>query len=54
MLKGTVEQLVKPLSDAVAAIYNNYRNDKHAVRLTIKTQPEAATWPDFDMVKAVR
>jgi hypothetical protein len=48
---GTV---IKPLVDAVAAIYTNYRYDKAATRLTIRTQLEATKWPDFDEVKPVR
>jgi hypothetical protein len=54
MLKGAVEQLVKPISEGVAAIYNNYRDDKAATRLTIRTHLEAAKWPEFDEVKAVK
>jgi hypothetical protein len=52
ILKGAIEQLQKPLSDAVAALYNNYRTDKELTRKTIQTQLEAARWPDFDEVKA--
>jgi hypothetical protein len=54
MLKGAVEQLVNPLSQGVAAIYNDHRNDKAATRLTIRTQLEAAKWPDFGEVKAAQ
>jgi hypothetical protein len=54
MLRGAVEQLLKPLSDGVATIYNNHRNDKEAIRRTIQTQLEAAKWPDFDKVNAVQ
>ena len=52
ILKGAIEQLLKPLSDAVAAIYNNYRADNELTRKTIQTQLEAAHWPDFAQVKA--
>jgi len=53
MLKQAVEPLIKSISDAVAAIYN-YRSDKAATRLTIRTQLEAAKWPEFDDVKAAQ
>ncbi len=52
ILKGAIEQLQKPLSDAVAALYNNYRTDNEQTRKIIRTQLEAARWPDFDQVKA--
>jgi hypothetical protein len=51
-LKGAIEQLLKPLSDAVAALYNNFRADNELTRKTIQTQLEAARWPDFADVKA--
>ena len=53
ILKGAIEQLYKPLSDAVSALYNNYRTDNELTRKTIQTQLEATRWPDFDQVKAV-
>ena len=40
ILKGAIEQLYKPLSDAVAALYNNYRTDNELTRKTIQTQLE--------------
>ena len=52
-LQEAVEPLIKSISDAVAAIYN-YRSDKAATRLTIRTQLEAAKWPEFDDVKAAQ
>jgi hypothetical protein len=54
LAKAVLEALAKPLSDAVAAIYNNYRSDQSLVRATIKTQLEAARWPDFAQVKAAQ
>jgi hypothetical protein len=54
MVKEAVEPLVKPLSEAVSTIYTNFRSDKAATRLTIRTQLEAAKWPDFDEVKAAQ
>ena len=51
-MKGAIEQLLKPLSEAVAALYNNYRMDNELTRKTIQTQLEAARWPDFAGVKS--
>ena len=51
ILKGAIEQLQKPLSDAVAALYNNFRADDELTRKTIQTQLEAALWPDFAEVQ---
>jgi hypothetical protein len=50
-LKNAIEQLQKPLSDAVAALYNNYRTDNELTRKSIQTQLEAARWLDFAQVK---
>jgi hypothetical protein len=52
ILKGAIEQLQKPLLDAVAALYNNHRADNELTRKTIQTQLEAARWLDFDQVKS--
>jgi hypothetical protein len=52
ILKAAIEAVVKPLSDAVAALYNNHRKDKELILQTIRTQLEAAKWPDFAAVKA--
>jgi len=52
ILKGAIEQLQKPLLDAVAALYNNHRADNELTRKTIQTQLEAARWPDFAEVEA--
>ena len=51
ILKGAIEQLLKPLSEAVAALYNHHRTDNELTRKTIQTQLEAARWPDFAGVK---
>jgi hypothetical protein len=53
-LKEGVEQLIKPLLAAVSTIYNNFRSDKAMTRATIRTQLEAAKWPEFDEVKPVQ
>jgi hypothetical protein len=45
------KKFVKPLSDAVAALYNNHRSDKALTRRSIQTQLEAARWPDFAEVE---
>lgn len=50
--KGAVEPLIKALSEGVAALYNNHRKDDALTRETIKTQLEAAKWPNFAEVKA--
>ena len=52
ILKGAIEQLQKPLTDAVVALYNNFRADNELTRKAIQTQLEAARWPDFAEVKA--
>ncbi len=52
ILKGAIEQLQKPLLDAVSALYNNFRADGELTRKTIQTQLEAARWLDFAEVKA--
>ncbi len=54
VVKGAIEPVIKALSEAVAALYNNHRNDKALTRQTIQTQLEAAKWPDFGEVKAAR
>jgi hypothetical protein len=46
------DQLLKSLSDGVAALYSNRRNDDVLTRRTIQTQLEAARWPAFSEVKA--
>ena len=50
--KAAIEQLVKPLSEAIATLYKHHREDEALTRLTIQTQLEAAKWPDFASVKA--
>jgi hypothetical protein len=52
--KGAVEPLIKALSEGVAALYNNHRKDDALMRETIKTQLEAAKWPNFAEVKAAK
>jgi hypothetical protein len=47
-----LDQLVKALSDGVAALYTNQRSDDALTRKTIQTQLEAARWPAFSEVKA--
>jgi hypothetical protein len=47
-----LEQLLKMLSDGVAALYTNHRSDDLLTRKTIQTQLEAARWPAFSEVKA--
>jgi hypothetical protein len=52
LARAAIEPLIKALSDGVAALYNNYRKDDALTRQTIRTQLEAAKWPDFDEVRA--
>ena len=47
MVNAAVEPVIKALSEAVAALYNNHRKDDALTRQTIQTQLEAAKWPDF-------
>src|SRR5215475_8176055 len=49
-----LDQLVKALSDGVAALYTNHRSDDALTRRTIQTQLEAARWPTFSEVKAAK
>jgi hypothetical protein len=49
-----LEQLLKALSDAISALYVNYRSDEALTRRTIQTQLEAARWPAFSEVKAAQ
>ena len=54
LVKGAIEPAVQALSQAVAAIYNNHRKDNALTRETIKTQLEAAKWPNFAELKATK
>ena len=54
IVKGAIEPAVQALSQAVAAIYNNHRKDNALTRETIKTQLEAAKWPNFVELKAAK
>jgi hypothetical protein len=52
--KGAIQPVIDALSEAAAAIYNNHRKDDALTRETIKTQLEAAKWPNFAEVKAAK
>lgn len=54
IVKSAIGAPIKSLSDAVSAIYNNYRQDNALTRKSIQTQLEAARWPDFAKVEAVK
>jgi hypothetical protein len=54
IVKGAIQPVIDALSKGVAAIYNNHRNDNALSRETIKTQLEAAKWPNFAEVKAAK
>lgn len=45
---------VDALKEGVAALYNNHRADSALSRATIKTQLEAARWPDFEQIGAAQ
>jgi hypothetical protein len=51
MVKAAVDPAIDALKDGVAALYNNHRADSALTRATIKTQLEAARWPDFDRIR---
>jgi hypothetical protein len=53
-VKEAIEPLIKPFSEAVWTIYTNFRNDREATRVNIRTQLEAAKWPDFDTAQAAQ
>lgn len=52
--KGVIDQIVsgvvKPLIDAVVAIYSRSKDDNALTRKTIQTQLEATSWPSFASV----
>jgi hypothetical protein len=52
--KGAIQPVIDALSEGVAALYNNYRKDDALTVETIKTQLEAAKWPNFAEVKAAK
>jgi hypothetical protein len=54
IVKQAIEPVIKSLSDAVSALYNNHRQDDALTRKTIQTQLEAARWPDFAKVEAAK
>ena len=54
ILKAGVTPAVQSLRDAVATLYSDHRKDDELTRATIKTQLEAARWPDFETIKAAR
>jgi hypothetical protein len=54
IVKAAVEPLIKALSEGVATIYNNSGKEAALTRETIKTQLEAAKWPNFAEVKAAK
>jgi hypothetical protein len=54
IVKQAIEPLLKSLSEAVSALYNNHRQDDALTRRTIQTQLEAARWPDFAKVEAAK
>jgi hypothetical protein len=49
-LADLAEGAVKPLIDAVVAIWSRTRDDDALMRKTIQTQLEATSWPSFEKV----
>jgi len=49
--KGAIQPVIDAFSEGVAALYNNHRKDDALTIETIKTQLEAAKWPNFAEVK---
>ena len=45
--EAEVQQAIQYVSEAVAAIYNNYRTDVSETRHAIQTRLEGAKWPEF-------
>jgi len=54
IVKNAIQPVIDALSEAVAALYNNHRKDDALTIETIKTQLEAAKWPNFAEVKAAK
>jgi hypothetical protein len=52
--KAAIQPAIDALSEGVAALYNNHRKDNALTIETIKTQLEAAKWPNFAEVKAAK
>jgi hypothetical protein len=47
ILKAITEPAVKALAAAVATLYQDHRHDTAIRRETIRTQLDAAKWPEF-------
>ena len=47
ILKLPLDALIKPLSDAVAALWNRRNEQDALVKNQIRTELEAARWPNF-------
>jgi hypothetical protein len=58
IVKAAVEAAIGPVIDAlkegISALYNNHRADSAVTKATIKSQLEAAKWPDFDQISAAK
>jgi hypothetical protein len=51
IVKGAIEPLLTSLSEGVGALFRSRQEKDALIRGTIKTQLEAAQWPDFAEVK---
>ncbi len=54
IIKGALAPAIDALKDGVAALYTDHRADSALIKATIKTQLEAAKWPDFDQIAAAK
>ena len=54
IVKASVGTALDALKDGVSALYSNHRADNALLRATIKTQLEAAKWPEFEQISAAR
>jgi hypothetical protein len=54
IVKSAVEAAVEPVTKALITLYEDRQKENALTRQTIQTQLEAAKWPDFGEVRAVR
>jgi len=54
IIKAAIDPALDALKQAVSALYNNFRGDSALTKATIRTQLEAAKWPDFERIEAAK
>jgi hypothetical protein len=54
MVKESLGALIKAVSEAVSALYTDHLNERELIRRTIRSQLEAAQWPDFEKVPVAK